>query len=267
MIKKTIVSLFAAFLCISPALASSHCPRYDVEVVSGTAHNRHQLAPTVQKYRDLLGGEDNESNAPTFGIGQRSINWDAPGVPFNMPKDFFNTNAPRGALFHAKNDKFAVSNPADDNPVDDRFSSLLPKFVTEQFQRFSPDRLFTPVDDNKVDVKFNIPGTHNRALVRGFGAVFTDVDAHGHTSMAFHDKNGCFITKVQVPAKNKGLSFVGIVTKNKHTGMQVPVIAKVQMKLGNISIAQFRHLWYGRKIRRGDLVVVDDLIYGEPDKW
>ena len=267
MIKKTILSLFAAFLSISPALASYRCPRYDVKVVSGTAHNLQQLTPTVQKYRDLLGGEDNGNNPPTFGVGQRSINWDAAAVPFNMPKDFFNTVVPRGAIFHAKNDKFAVSNPADNNPVDDRFSSLLPKFVTEQFQRFSLERLFTPVDKNKVRVKFNIPGTHKRALVRGFGAVFTDVDHKRKTHMKFFDKNGCFITKVRVPAKNKGLSFVGIVTKNKYTGKQVPVIAKVQMKLGNISIAQFRRLKYGRKLRRRDLVVVDDLIYGEPAKW
>ena len=269
MITKTILSLFAAFLSVSPVLASSHCPRYDVQVVSGTAHNLHQLTPTVQKYRDLLGGENNGSNPPTFGHGQRSINWDAPAVPFNMPNDFFNTNpphgVPRGAIFHAKNNKFAVSNPNNKHPVDDRFSSLLPSFVTKQFQRFSPDRLFTPVDDNKVDVKFNSPGTDKRALVRGFGAVFTDVDIYGQTDMTFFDKNGCFITKVIVPAKDRGLSFVGIVVKNRY-GKQVSVIAKVQMKLGNISVAEFRHL-YGRKIRRGDIVVVDDLIYGEPDKW
>ena len=265
MITKTILFLFAAFLSVSPALASS-CPRYNVKVVSGTAHNIRQLTPTVQKYRDLLGGEDNGNDPPTFGVGQRSINWDAAAVPFDMPKDFFNTMVPRGAIFHAKNDKFAVSNPADNNPVDDRFSSLLPLSITKQFQRFSLERLFTPVDDNKVDVKFNIPGTDKRALVRGFGAVFTDVDIYGQTDMTFFDKNGCFITKVTVPAKDRGLSFVGIVTKNKH-GQQVPVIAKVQMKLGNISVGQFRHLWYGSQIRRGDLVVVDDLIYGEPAKW
>ena len=265
MITKTILSLFAAFLSVSPALAS-YCPRYDVQVVSGTAHNIHQLTPTVQKYRDLLGGEDNANNPPTFGVGQRSINWDAAIVPFNMPNDFFNTRVPRGAIFHAKNKKFAVSNPADNNPIDDRFSSLLPSFVTKQFQRFSLKRLFTPIDRNRVNVKFNIPGTHKKALVRGFGAVFTDVDFYGKTHMKFFDKKGCFITKVKVPAKDRGLSFVGIVTKNKH-GKQVPVIAKVQMKLGNISVGKFRKLWYGRKIRRGDLVVVDDLIYGEPAKW
>jgi hypothetical protein len=46
------------------------------------------------------------------------------------------------------------------------------------FSTFSPLRLFTPVGSNITEALFFLPGTNGavRATVRGFGAVFTDVD-------------------------------------------------------------------------------------------
>ena len=47
------------------------------------------------------------------------------------------------------------------------------------FSTFSPLRLFTPVGSNVTEALFFIPGhqwADQPATVRGFGAVFTDVD-------------------------------------------------------------------------------------------
>src|SRR2546425_13202975 len=49
------------------------------------------------------------------------------------------------------------------------------------FSTFSPLRLFTPVGSNITEALFFVPNAHDTdvpppAMVRGFGAVFTDVD-------------------------------------------------------------------------------------------
>lgn len=192
------------------------------------------------------------------------INWDAAAVPFDMPFDFFNTVAPRGAIFNTKDKEFRVSNSA--NPADthdDRFDSILPKAVSNQFQRFSPERLFTPLKSNKMAVTFRIPSTNKRARTTGFGAVFVDVDRPHATHMRYFDKNGCLIARIAVPPRNEGLSFVGIVVLNAHRSVRIPAISKVRINLGTISVQHFAHLWRGSH-GIGDVCVLDDLIYGEP---
>eukprot|EP00737_Agarophyton_chilense_P001148 gb/GEZJ01001278.1/.p2 GENE.gb/GEZJ01001278.1/~~gb/GEZJ01001278.1/.p2 ORF type:complete len:265 (-),score=31.52 gb/GEZJ01001278.1/:712-1506(-) len=255
-------------LCLSSFLVCSlasqkRCPQYHTEVLTHTAHKADGLTSVVADFKTLLGG-DNNGNAPgPLPSGQRSINWDADIVPFNMPGNFFNNVVTRGAVFHARGGKFAVSNPGTPPPKDDRFSSLLPAFVTKQFRRFSQKRLFTPVLSNRVTVKFQIPAKHEAARVSGFGAVFTDVDLPRLTRMVYFDKEGCEIAKVEVPPKNKGLSFAGLVVVDPHDPKKtLPVISKVKVQLGNSSIRGF----FRRTLHRffKDIVVMDDLFYGEP---
>lgn len=253
----------AALLALAAVATAGSCPRYSFKVVHGTSHNAHGLKRTVDKFQYLLGGENNGANIGPLKDGFRVINWDG-GAPFDMPFDFFNTNAPLGALFFAKNNKFAISNP-EDEPVDDKFDSINPK-AAKNFIAFSEKRLFTPVKGNVVVTKFQIPGKKQPATVSGFGAVYVDVNKRHTSFLELKDTRGCRIAKLAVPPKAKGLSFVGVVVKGfryhkhgKFYKVKAPVY-KATMKLGNTPINK-KHLSY-----HSDIVVTDDFIYGEPQE-
>ncbi|KAI0559345.1 hypothetical protein FGB62_156g02 [Gracilaria domingensis] len=171
----------------SVAFAQWNCPKYDTIVLKDTAVDAEGLSSIVTNFTELIGGEDNGNSAGPLAGGQRSINWDAPIVPFDMARDFFNVNVTRGAVFYTEGGQFAVSNPSSPPPQDDRFSSLLPESISERFRRFSLERLFTPVLSNKLNVKFEIPATTTKAKVSGFGAVFTDVKYWNKTYMSYRD--------------------------------------------------------------------------------
>lgn len=181
-----------------------------------------------------------------------------------MPGNFFDVTVTRGALFKAKGGQFRVSNPVP-TPFDDRFNSILPQSQAARFKTFSPKRLFTPLLSNKVTVLFKIPGKNIKAAVTGFGAVFTDVDLKKKTRMVFLDKKGCKIASVSVKPSSKGLSFAGIVALVPSNPSQLlRSIYRVKIKLGTVAVSQFGGGQYGAG-RRGDVVVLDDFIYGEPN--
>lgn len=193
------------------------------------------------------------------------IGWDAPLVPYHFPGDFFDKTVTRGAVFKARFGRFVVSNSATQPPVDNHFSSILPKAQTRRFIPFSPQRLFTPINNNKFTVHFKVPATNYAAAVSGLGAVFVDVDVPKRTYMKYYDRDGCLIAKVQVQPRSKGLSFAGItVHRTERPGKLMPVISKVVVRLGNISVEQFARKWKGHYF--SDLVVADDVIYGEPQQ-
>jgi len=249
-------------LVFAAAHAAHSCPRYNVHHFSATAAHPAGLNHVVRSYKHALGGANNGNAPGPLPTGQRAINWDAAPLPFDMPFDFFNRVATRGAVFHAKRNEFRVSNTNNASDVDDRFNSIIPHSAAKQFQRFSPLRLFTPLLHNRVTVTFRVPAKATRASVAGFAAVFADVDRMHATSMRFFDRRGCLIANVRVPRKNKGLSFSGVVVKDRH-GNTVPAVAKVAIKLGNVSFHRFSKLpHYARRF--ADLVALDDLFYGEP---
>lgn len=178
-----------------------------------------------------------------------------------MPFDFFNRMVPRGAIFSAKGNKFAISNPIPP-PKDFRFSSLNRR-ASKNFITFSDPRLFTPVRSNIITTSFRIPGKNTRASVSGFGAVFVDVNKRGKTYLNLFDRNGCLIAKIAVGPRAKGLSFAGVFVKgirsrrNKIIRVKAAV-KKVTMKLGDTPIIVKRARY------NPDFVVLDDLFYGEP---
>ena len=173
-----------------------------------------------------------------------------------MPGNFFDATVTRGAVFSALGGQFRVSNPVDPPNGDVRFSTLLPNSVTDQFQTFSPKRLFTPFLSNVMAMTFRIPAKGIVARTSGFGAVFTDVDLFSGTTLTYFDSKGCIIARIAVPPRNRGLSFAGIVVVN-HSGRRISVIKKVVMKFGNVAVAKA-----GKS--KGDVVVADDFLYGEP---
>ncbi len=225
--------------------------------IEGAAGDVAGLTPTVTAFRGLLGEPDNGSNPPA-NAGRREINWDgtpdAQSAPNLLPPDFFNTNVPRGAVFVSKNNKFQVSADAD-NPTNAgaRFSNINGQY-DDIFATFSPEKLFTPIGTNVMGIRFFVPGTNTAATVKGFGAVFTDVDRSDTTKLEFLDRDGKVIFVTFAPQgtqASKSLSFVGVTTNAD--------IWEVRITAGSAPLSS-------KNVdgREYDLVVMDDFLYAEP---
>jgi hypothetical protein len=111
----------------------------------------------------------------------------------------------------------------------DTFLAISPGVARETiFQTFSPERLFSPIDSNIVNLTFAVPGTQTPALVRGFGAVYTNV-AIDHTAFEYFDANGQSLGQYSVPIAAGGLSFLGVV-------FDQPVVARVSIAYGTVAL-------------------------------
>ena len=218
------------------------------------------IQATVDAFRADLGGANN-GVGNSFPTGRREINWD--GVPDNfaapndLQADFFNKNSPRGAVFATPSRRVQVSADADNptrTPV--RFANLTAA-TADRFTTFSPERLFTAVGSNRLDVTFFVPGTETPATVRGFGAVFTDVDRAGHTTIEYFTAQGQSLGKHAVPVSpDGGLAFLGVTFPGTADQDQV---ARVRLTSGTVPL-----LPSVPELGGIDLVAMDDFIYGEP---
>lgn len=213
------------------------------------------ISDTVAAFQQALGDPNRGNSAGPFADGRRQINWDAGIVPFDMPADFFNNPAfppTRGAVFsNSNNSEFRVSNDGIDNEFD-TFNADNPN----QFSTFSAPRLFTPVGTNIFDVNFFIPADNTPASVNGFGAIFSDVDLFGSTIVELFDVNDQLISSNTVEANPNGLSFFGIAFDD----FTSPIF-RVSITAGNTDIGS----GLADDPTNGiDLVVIDDLLYGEP---
>jgi hypothetical protein len=216
------------------------------------------IASAVEQYRALLGennGGDPGTKAPD---GYREINWDTIPDELSAPNfytpDFFNQpEAPRarGIVLNTPGEGLMVSANAD-NPygVLPRFGNINPQYA-DIFKTFSEEKLFSPVGgSNLVVITFFVPGTDIPATVRGFGAVYTDVDTT-HTAFEYFDKDGNSLGQFQTPIADNGLSFLGVVFPNA-------VIARIEVKYGTGAL--------GPDDGAGevDVAVMDNFIFGEP---
>jgi hypothetical protein len=102
-----------------------------------------------------------------------------------------------------------------------------------------------------VDLTFTVPGTDTPALVRGFGAVYVDVDLP-HTSFQYFDRDGKSLGKFLVPLMNEGFSFLGI-------AFYAPIVARVRIEYGSTALGPDDDPELGK-----DISVMDDFIFGEP---
>jgi hypothetical protein len=214
------------------------------------------ITAAVEEYRALL-GPDNGGAPGRNASGRREINWDAVpddlAAPNPLPGDFFNAAEDpraRGAVLETPGDHVAVSadegNP-DGSPV--RFGDVNASYV-DTFRAFSEERLFSPIGSNVVNLSFAVPGTDTPAAVRGFGAVYTDVDGTDTADFKFLDADGRSLGTFEVPVSENGLSFLGVAFDN-------PVVARVQIVYGNTELGPDDDEQY-------DVAVMDDFIYGEP---
>jgi hypothetical protein len=213
------------------------------------------ITPSVDAFRADLGSL-NPNNPGSFGTGRREINWDAVPDAFSapnlLPNNFFNANSPRGAEFSTPGTGVAVSanavNPTN-TPV--RFGNIDPNYPS-LFQVFSPQKLFTAIGSNIVDVNFFVPGSSTPALTQGFGAVFTHVALADTTSLMFFGPNNQSLGTFFVPSfpGDQTFSFLGVDFGSLE-------VSRVRITSGNVALAP-------GQLGPG-VTVMDDFIYGEPN--
>jgi hypothetical protein len=219
----------------------------------------------VDAFRARLGDPNNLNNPGPLEKGRREINWDGgnPNVldttaPVNPFLVFLNT---RGSQF--KTPGLGLSQaPPSGGPQGGLAVLFGNPTYAKIFKAFSLSRLFTPVGSNITEASFSIPGTNGTvpATVKGFGAVFTDVDQQADsnpnhkasTLIEYLDKDSRILFSSSVPASPGGgnLSFFGIVFDDAR-------IASVRIQAGNVAPGPSDDA-------RHDIVMMDDFIYGEP---
>jgi hypothetical protein len=255
-------------LAVTETAQAQNVPPTDVVVplvFQAAGPSAASIQSAVDAFRAELGG-NNGNNPGPLQKGRREINWDggnpnvldttAPVTPFNV---FRNT---RGSQF--KTPGLGLSQAPPSGGPQGGLATLFgnPTYGTI-FRAFSLSRLFTPVGSNITVASFSIPGTNGiaPATVRGFGAVFTDVDQpdgvgasakRGSTFIQYFDRHGRLLFSSFVPAApgDGGQSFFGIKFDDAR-------IASVRIKTGDVAPGP-------NDDQHHDIVMMDDFIYGEP---
>ena len=230
------------------AIAPAPQPEATVFMASGN------IVAEVDNFRNALG----PSNGGTAGeqpAGRREINWDGAGAnPFNnrddFPAAFFNTNVKAGAVFTTAGTGFRNDSTT--------FKEVNAAYGAE-FSAFSPTKIFAPVGSNQLDQLFQVAGQPTPAVVSGFGIVLSDVDVADKTIIELFAQDGSKLASYAAPVRSDaaGLSFVGVTYTEA-------IIARVRITLGTGALgANVNDISAGGTL---DLVVLDNLIYGEPRK-
>ena len=265
----------AAFGVLTMVLAVSETAQAQVNqptplVFQAAGPDAASIQSAVDAFRASL-GDNNLNNPGPIQKGRREINWDggnpnllattAPVTPFNV---FLNT---RGSQFTTPGLGLSQAPPSGGPQGGLAVLFGNPTYATT-FRAFSASRLFTPVGSNITEASFSIPGTNGNApaTVRGFGAVFTDVDqpdgsplsATGNSRKAstlieYFDKHGRLIFSSSVAAApgDGNLSFFAIKFDDAR-------IASVRIKTGDVAPGPNDN-------KQHDIVMMDDFIYGEPE--
>lgn len=231
----------------------------------GSGANPAALQTIVDTFRSDLGGVNNGVGG-TFPDGRREINWDgvpdASAAPNFMEPDFFNVDSPRGVVFHsvledagsALNDFMVSATVASGTAV--RFGDINASYAST-FIANTEQRLFMPRGAHALLVKFYRPGTTVAATVRGFGAVFSDVDSStggGRSSISYYGPDGNQLVAASAPALSGGLSFVGV---SFNAGERID---HVIIRTGSHALSASNT----DGVSGVDVVALDDFIYGEP---
>jgi hypothetical protein len=267
----TRATVIAAFGVLSMVLAVSETAQAQANqptplVFQAAGPDATSIQGAVDAFRASL-GDNNLNNPGPIQKGRREINWDggnpnlldttAPVNPFLV---FLNT---RGSQYKTPGLGLSQAPPA--GGLQGGLAVLFgnPNYA-KIFRTFSRSRLFTPVGSNITEASFSIPGTNGTApaTVRGFGAVFTDVDQpdgtgavagrKGSTRIDYFDKTGklLFSSSVAASPGDGSLSFFGIKFDDAR-------IASVRITAGNVAPGP-------NDDRQHDIVMMDDFIYGEP---
>lgn len=266
------ILLSTAVILGGPAVDAPHAAAQAV-VRQGVGQLAADIQAAVDQFRADLGTL--APNGPSTGDPnrRREVNWD--GVPDNLssgggafPGDFFNQAAAfptagriRGIQLTTTG-TFEVSADSDSDgdgtpgPVATLFGNHSPDNAAD-FAAFSPERIFGLNGTNQLDVTFNPSGQPGVAgRVRGFGAIFTDVEVADAVKLDFYDASNNLILSRSAPAfpfsgdSFKSFSFVG-------ASFPTAVVSRVHITNGgfDLGLTQFGV---------DDSSAMDDFIYGEP---
>jgi hypothetical protein len=232
----------------------SHNPTVNAQVFKSTGDSTGISARLIE-FRNTLGATLN--NAPGATGGRREVNWD--GVPANLtnannfPFDFFGSaiatdanGRKRGLIMAPTGTNFRVDS-TDFSEVDASYA--------DQFNRFSPKRLFVFMGSPVMECTFKVPGTATDAFVKGFGVIFNDVDDANSSSIEFFNGSKSLGVYKASQSPSGQFSFLGVFFPDER-------VTKVKIISGNGLLAA------GTKdVSSGgtkDLVVMDDFLYDEP---
>jgi hypothetical protein len=221
-------------------------------VTSASGSEAGNIQPAVEAFRASLGSLNPNVRDTFVNGGRREINWDdvpeTLSSPNVFPPTFFNADSFRGVLVTTPGTALEVSaSAASGTPV--RFGNINPSYPNI-FTAFSGQKLFTAIGSNVVDVFFLAAGTASTATVSGFGAVFTDVDLPNVSSMEFFDFDDKSLGVFSVPAGpgDGSLSFLGVAFSTERAHRVRIIAGDTALSTGGT----------------GDVVALDDFIYGEP---
>lgn len=209
--------------------------------------NPAAIQATVDAFRASLGA-NNGNAVGSQGAGRREINWDGGGAaaPATMFGNPMTTFAFRGNVFTTPGAGFEISG----QPTPE-FGDINPTYP-DIFQPFSGARIFAPRDSTVTDVHFNIPGSAGqRARTNAFGVVFLDVDAPFVSRVQFFDLADNLLASINAPEFDNGLSFVGL-------RFDSAVLGRVRIVNGSVPLGP------NDGAGGGDVVALDDFIFGEP---
>ncbi len=137
-------------------------------------------AAAITPTRDAFRGRSEAARspgptAPSADFAARSTGTAYPAaapIPTPFPPTSSTSNSPRGVVFSTPGTGFLVSANAG--------VATPPLFgFPNDFQTFSPQKLFTAVNSNITDVNFFVPGTTIAATTSAFGVIFVDVEVAG----------------------------------------------------------------------------------------
>jgi hypothetical protein len=253
--KTKTLSLLAAMA----ALLIVSCKKDDTPtqpVVNATVVTANgDISSKLADLRTLLGATLN--TAPGAVGGRREINWDAVPPSFtnagNFPLDFFGSFDP--ALANGRKRGFVLLGGANFRVDSTDFTDLDASFAN-QFDAFSPKRLFAYTTNVVTQAVFKIPGSNTDASVKGFGVIFSDVDNDRSTYIEyFNGEKSLGVYYAPVRAAGSGFSLLGVFFPDER-------ITKVKITVGNATLASG-----AKDVSDGgtaDLVVMDDFLYTEP---
>jgi hypothetical protein len=246
--KKTFLAL------LSLSVLFNSCKKDTVDESPVVIQGNGTIGDEIDAFRQLLGPLNSGSASTT---GRREINWDA--VPDNqlgkpLPNDFFNPTGPgalaarqRGLIYTSVAGSFVVSKT--------NFEEIN-VLASSSFKPFSGTNTFANTSSSLWEVGFQVPGQNTSASVRGFGAVFSDVDIVNESYLEFFNDDKS-LGRFFIPAHdtNSSFSFLGV-----HFGANQKVTKVVVSHPGILSSGLADISNGGPK----DLIVLDDFLYSEP---
>ncbi len=251
---RTSISIALAIVALLFACKKDEAEKPTVITASG------DIAAAIAQYEAAIGGTDHGGVPGTQGTtGFRHVNWDGltddESAPNLYAPNLFNAaTAPRARGLEISTPGTGLMVSADaSNPTGTLpgFGNINPNYVAI-FPAFSAERLFSPVGSNIADIRFFVPGTSDKAVVRGFGAVYVDVDRLENAAFEYFDIDDKSLGVYATPAQNNGFVFLGVLFKNA-------VVHRVRIEYGNSPLGPDD----GGAV---DVSVMDDFFYSEPQK-